>query len=55
MEKYKCVICGYVYDQEEGDFSGGIEPGVPFDNLPPDYICPICGMNSLLLVNIGLF
>lgn len=43
MEKYKCEICGYLYDPEEGDPSGGIEPGVPFNDLPSDYICPVCG------------
>jgi rubredoxin len=43
MEKYKCVICGYVYDPAEGDPSGGIEPGVDFKDLPSDYICPVCG------------
>ncbi len=43
MEKYKCVICGYLYDPEEGDPSGGIEPGVLFRDLPSDYICPVCG------------
>ena len=43
MEKYKCTICGYIYDPEEGDPSGGIEPGTPFEALPADYICPVCG------------
>ena len=43
MEKYKCVICGYLYDPEEGDPSGDIAPGVPFNDLPSDYICPVCG------------
>jgi rubredoxin len=43
MEKYKCVICGFVYDPEEGDPDFGIKPGIPFANLPNDYICPICG------------
>jgi rubredoxin len=42
MERYKCVICGYIYDPEEGDISSGIEPGIPFSDLPPDYVCPIC-------------
>jgi len=42
MERYKCVICGYIYDPEEGDISSGIEPGIPFIDLPPDYVCPIC-------------
>jgi rubredoxin len=43
MERYKCTICGYVYDPQEGDDSGGIEPGILFEDLPVDYICPVCG------------
>lgn len=43
MKKYKCVVCGYIYDPEEGDMSSGIEPGVSFDDLPADYLCPVCG------------
>ena len=43
MKKYKCVICGYIYDPEEGDPSDGIKPGTPFSDLPDDYICPVCG------------
>jgi rubredoxin len=43
MDKYKCTICGYLYDPEEGDPSDGIAPGTPFEKLPDDYICPVCG------------
>jgi rubredoxin len=43
MARYKCVICGYVYNPEEGDPSGDIEPGTAFSELPVDYICPVCG------------
>lgn len=43
MEKYRCIVCGYMYDPEEGDAAGGIDPGVPFNDLPVDYICPVCG------------
>jgi rubredoxin len=43
MEQYKCIVCGYIYDPEEGDPSSGIEPGIPFEMLPADYLCPICG------------
>ncbi|MEI6049277.1 MAG: rubredoxin [Bacteroidota bacterium] len=43
MERYKCVICGYIYDPEVGDPSEGIEPGIPFSDLPEGYICPVCG------------
>jgi rubredoxin len=43
MDKYKCTICGYIYDPEQGDPSDGIEPGISFSRLPEDYICPVCG------------
>jgi rubredoxin len=43
MEKFKCVVCGYIFDPEEGDSSGGISPGTAFNDLPADYICPVCG------------
>ena len=43
MEKYVCDVCGYVYDPEKGDPDNGIEPGAPFENLPDDWVCPVCG------------
>lgn len=43
MEKYVCV-CGYVYDPELGDPDQGIEPGTPFEALPEDWVCPLCGL-----------
>ena len=42
MEKYKCQICGYIYDPAEGDSESNIEPGTPFSDLPDDYVCPVC-------------
>jgi rubredoxin len=42
VEKYKCAICGYIYEPELGDPDGDVEPGTPFSELPDDYICPIC-------------
>lgn len=41
-DEHICVICGYVYREEEGDLSMGIPPGTPFSELPEDYRCPIC-------------
>lgn len=41
-EDYVCAICGFHYDQEEGDPALGIPPGTPFEDLPEDYKCPIC-------------
>lgn len=43
MKRYKCTICGYLYDPGQGDPDGGIEPGTDFADLPADYICPVCG------------
>lgn len=43
MKKYECTMCGYIYDPEVGDEDGGIEPGVAFENLPEDWVCPLCG------------
>jgi len=43
MAKYECTVCGYVYDPELGDPDGGIEPGTPFEKLPDDWVCPVCG------------
>jgi rubredoxin len=43
MKRYKCTICGYLYDPVQGDPDGGIEPGIEFADLPADYICPVCG------------
>ena len=38
-----CEVCGYVYDPEKGDPESGVEPGIPFEKLPDDWICPVCG------------
>ncbi|MEI6758341.1 MAG: rubredoxin [Chlorobium sp.] len=48
MEKWVCVPCGYVYDPEVGDPDGGIEPGTPFENIPDDWACPVCGVDKSL-------
>jgi len=42
MTKWRCTICGYVYDPEKGDPKSGIKPGTPFEKLPDDWICPNC-------------
>lgn len=43
MKKYKCSVCGYVYDPAQGDPDNGIAPGTPFENLPESWTCPVCG------------
>ncbi len=43
MERWKCVVCGYIYDPETGDPDGGIPAGTPFEQLPEGWVCPVCG------------
>ncbi len=43
MKKYKCTVCGFIYDPALGDPDGGIAPGTPFEEIPNDWSCPICG------------
>ncbi|MCL2045050.1 MAG: rubredoxin [Oscillospiraceae bacterium] len=43
--KYECV-CGYVYDEAEGDPDNGIAPGTKWEDLPDDYTCPLCGLEK---------
>lgn len=43
MKKYKCMVCGYIYDPEIGDDTQDISPGTPFEDLPEDWTCPVCG------------
>ena len=42
MRKYICTNCGYIYDPEAGDPENGIPPGTPFEDLPDDWVCPVC-------------
>jgi rubredoxin len=46
MKKYKCSICGYIYDPQAGDPDSNITPGTPFEKLPEDWVCPVCGANK---------
>ncbi|MFA5362258.1 MAG: rubredoxin [Candidatus Omnitrophota bacterium] len=43
MQKYRCQVCNYVYDPALGDPDGDIKPGTPFEKLPDDWVCPLCG------------
>ena len=43
MEKWKCKICGYIYDPEKGDADGNVPPNTPFSKIPDDWVCPACG------------
>lgn len=43
MKKYRCKVCGWIYDEAKGDPDNGIAPGTRFEDLPAEFICPICG------------
>mgnify|MGYP004703668319 FL=1 len=43
MQKYVCDVCGYIYDPAEGDSDAKIPAGTSFENLPADWVCPMCG------------
>jgi len=46
MKKYKCLMCGYIYDPDVGDPDNGVEAGTAFENLPDDWVCPDCGVGK---------
>jgi len=46
MTRYACSICGYVYDPEKGDPDSGVAPGTKFEDLPADWVCPVCGADK---------
>jgi len=46
MDKYVCGVCGYVYDPELGDPDGGVAPGTKWDDVPDDWVCPVCGASK---------
>ncbi len=46
MKKYKCLMCGYIYDPAVGDSDNGVEAGTAFEDLPGDWVCPECGVGK---------
>jgi len=46
LSRYVCSICGYTYDPSTGDPGNGVPPGTPFEDLPADWACPICGASK---------
>lgn len=43
MSKWRCIPCGYVYDEARGEAGDGIDPGTPWEDLPQHWSCPDCG------------
>lgn len=52
MDKYECTACGYIYDPETGDEAYDLEAGVAFEDLPDDFVCPLCGLDKSAFVKV---
>jgi len=46
MSKYRCLVCGYIYNPSAGDPDNGIAPGTSFEALPDTWVCPECGVGK---------
>ena len=46
MDKYVCDLCGYIYDPAEGDPDNGVAPGNAWEQVPADWVCPLCGVGK---------
>ncbi|WP_186566516.1 rubredoxin [Lawsonibacter celer] len=46
MDKYVCDLCGYVYDPAVGDPDNGVAPGTAWEQVPADWVCPLCGVGK---------
>lgn len=46
MKKYVCSVCGYIYDPEVGEPDSGVEAGTAWEDVPEDFMCPLCGVGK---------
>ncbi|MCM0647880.1 rubredoxin [Clostridium swellfunianum] len=46
MKKYVCIACGYIYDPEIGDPDNGVDAGTVWEDVPEDWVCPLCGVGK---------
>ena len=53
MDQWKCNVCGYVYDPATGDSDNDVPPNTPFEKLPDDWVCPICGATKDQFEKVG--
>ncbi len=53
MEKWECIVCGYVYDPAKGDPDNGVAPGTKFEDLSNDWVCPECGVTKDNFKKVG--
>lgn len=46
MKKFVCCVCGYIYDEEQGAPDNGVAPGTKWEDVPDDFVCPLCGVGK---------
>ncbi len=46
MKKYRCEVCGWIYDPAIGDPENGVTPGTAFEDIPDIWVCPVCGVGK---------
>ena len=46
MARYRCTVCGYIYDPAAGDSTQDVAPGTSFESLPDNWVCPECGVSK---------
>lgn len=46
MAKYRCTVCEYIYDPAQGDPANGVAPGTAWEDVPDDWLCPVCGVGK---------
>lgn len=46
MDKYRCIVCDYIYDPVTGDPDNGVPPGTAFEDIPEEWVCPLCGVDK---------
>jgi rubredoxin len=55
VNKYICLSCEYNYDSEIGDPVGGIAPGTNFEDIPAEWVCPVCGIHMIEITIKSIF
>ena len=53
MDRFECMACGYTYEPTKGDDRSGITAGVPFQDVPLNWRCPVCGAQKKRFANVG--